>query len=192
MSAPHNPARLGELWNPNRLTVLRAEIEAVRSLVVISGGWAWHYMTPDGHAELKHAHDHKDADLFVQPDRFATLVGLLKDRGFERTWTRFDDRPGADTFYRYTKSAEEANGAVKVMLDVFVEEVPFVQVGEVRVVEPKYLLSLYGTKHSSDLCFSVRIARKLLAAGENPVWHSSMADYKEFVDGEAGLQKKSR
>ena len=190
MSAPHNPARLGELWNSERLGVLRTEIEAVRSLVVISGGWAWHYMTPNGHIELKHAHDHKDADLFVQPDRFATLVGLLKDRGFVRTWTRFDDRPGADTFYRYTKSVEAANGAVKVMFDVFVEEVPFVRIGEVQVVEPNYLLSLYGTKHSSDLCLSVRIARKLLAAWENPVGHSSMAHYKEFVDGEAGLQKR--
>ena len=30
VSAPHNPARLGEEWDPGRLEVLRAEIEAVR------------------------------------------------------------------------------------------------------------------------------------------------------------------
>lgn len=50
-----------------------------------------------------------------------------------------------------------------------------------RVVEPNYLLSLYGHKHSSDLCFSVQIARRLLAQGVSPIGHPDMADYKAFT-----------
>ena len=56
MSTPHNAARLGEQWNPERLAVLQAEIEALKDYVTLSGGWAWHYMTPAGHIEYKHAH----------------------------------------------------------------------------------------------------------------------------------------
>ncbi len=164
---------------------MQAEIEAMKAYVTLSGGWAWHYMTPAGHVEYKHAHDHKDADLFVTPPRFPELVALLKQRGYERTWTRFDNREGADTFYRYTKTVEAADTAdsapVKVMLDVFVEIVPSVEAGSMRVVEPAYLLSLYGHKHTSDLCFAVRIARSLLAEGKNPVGHPAMADYRAFL-----------
>lgn len=181
MSIPHNTARLDETWNPMRLAVMQAEIEALEAYVTLSGGWAWHYMTPEGHVELKHAHDHKDADLFVAPECFPTLVALLKERGYARTWTRFDNREGSSTFYRYTKTLEsdaEAAAPVKVMLDVFVENVPSVEARGMRVVEPNYLLSLYGHKHTSDLCFAVRIARRFLAEGANPVGHPAMADYR--------------
>lgn len=181
MAAPHNASRLGENWNPVRLIVMLEEIEAVREYVTLSGGWAWHFMTPPGHAELKHAHDHKDADLFVEPENFGTLVALLKSRGFERTWTRFDDAPGSEVFYRYTKMVERGGETVKVMLDVFAETIPFVESQGYRVVEPSHLLSLYGKKHSSDLCFSVQIARRLVAQGVSPVGHPEMADYSEFL-----------
>lgn len=111
MAAPHKAERIGETWNPERLVVLLTEIEAVRDLVTLSGGWAWHFMTPPGHAELKHAHDHKDADLFVEPPRFGELVVRLKQREFEKTWTRFDNTPGSETFTRYVKTVETEEGA---------------------------------------------------------------------------------
>lgn len=181
MSVPHDPARLGETWNPMRLAVFAEEIEAMREYVTLSGGWAWHYMTPPGHVELKHAHDHKDADLFVAPDRFAPLVALLKARGYERTWTRFDALEVSRTFYRYGRIIECDGEAVKALLDVFVEEVPYVTAGGYRVVEPNYLLSLYGHKHTSDRCFAVRIAADLLAKGICPVGNAAMADYAAFL-----------
>jgi len=181
MGAPHDPERIGEEWGPERLQAIEVEIEAVRELVVLSGGWAWHYMTPPGHRELKHAHDHKDADLFVLPERFSELVALLKTRAFERTWTRFDGQEGSESFYRYTKTVETKGAPAKVMFDVFVEEVPWVQAGPVRVVEPAFLTTLYGHKHSSDQCFSLRIARRLLAEGISPVGRAEMADYSEFL-----------
>src|SRR5207253_5969818 len=138
----HDPARIGELWNPLRIAVLLAEIEAVREYVTLSGGWAWHFMTPPGHVELKHAHDHKDADLFVEPHQFGILAALLKSRGFTKTWTRFDNTPRSDTFTCYVKTVEQAGEVVKIMFDVFAETIPWVEAQGFRVVEPNYLLSL--------------------------------------------------
>jgi hypothetical protein len=181
MSAPHNPARVGELWNETRLAMILHELEAVRDLAVISGGWAWHFMTPPAHTELKHAHDHKDVDVFVAPAHVSKLIDILKRRGYEKSWTRFGRLPDSQDFTRYTKIVEMKNEAVKIMLDVFIAEVPCVTVGEFRVVEPKFLLSLYGRKHGSDQCFAVRIASKLLAQGINPVGRPEMADYREFL-----------
>lgn len=189
MAAPHNPNRIGELWNSERLSATLAEIECVREYVTLSGGWAWHFLTPAGHTEFKHAHDHKDADLFVAPQEFAALVAVLKERGFERVWTRFDDAPGSGSFYRYTKSTEVESVAAKVMFDVFAEAAPSIEAGGFRVVEPSYLLSLYGKKHSSDLCFSVQIARRLVAQGESPVQHPAMADYSAFLAEAMGARE---
>lgn len=67
------------------------------------------------------------------------------------------------------------------LLDVFVENVPSIEASGIRVVEPGYLLSLYGHKHTCGLCFAVRIARRLLASGENPAGHPAMADYRPFL-----------
>ncbi len=181
MAAPHNPARIGEQWDPQQIAVIQAEIEAIQDYVIVSGGWAWHFLTPPSHLELKHAHDHKDADLFVEPAGFGALVALLKSLGFERTWTRFDGTPGSDTIYRYTKMAGMSEHPIKVIFDLFVEAVPFVEAQGMRVVEPNYLLSLYDKKHSSGLCFSVQIARRLPAQGANPVGHPDMADYRAFL-----------
>lgn len=100
MGDPHNPARYGELWNPYRYEVLKREIEAVKEYGALSGGWAWHYMSPP-HLEEKHLHDHRDIDLHVFPNRFAELVVVLEDRGYERQKTRFDDPSGE--FIRYEK-----------------------------------------------------------------------------------------
>lgn len=77
----------------------------------------------------------------------------------------------------------EGTKPIKVILDVFTGEVPSVETSlGVRVVEPRHLLSLYGVKHSSEQCFAVQIARRLIAAGISPMGRQEMADYSEFLD----------
>ncbi|NEO54883.1 MAG: hypothetical protein F6K54_18450 [Okeania sp. SIO3B5] len=120
----HNPERLGELWDSTRLSVILDEINKISDKIVLSGGWAWHFMTPENHTEFKHAHDHKDVDIFVKPDNFGELIAQLKQQEYEKTWTRFDRLPGSNTFSRYTKFVPLAGETIKVMLDIFVEEVP--------------------------------------------------------------------
>ena len=68
MGDPRNPKRADEPWNLERLRVLEREVKAIAPLVTLSGGWAWHFMAPP-HEELKIFHDHKDVDLFVEPER---------------------------------------------------------------------------------------------------------------------------
>lgn len=75
---------------------------------------------------------------------------------------------------------------VKVMLDLFAEEVPFVEVAGFRVLEPSFLLAQYGHWHGSDQCFSVQIARRLLDRGVNPVGHPEMAIYEPYLRAETG------
>ena len=45
----HNPERLGELWDNTRLTIILDEINKISDKIVLSGGWAWHFMTPENH-----------------------------------------------------------------------------------------------------------------------------------------------
>src|SRR6188508_2128635 len=75
--------RFGELWNPLRLQVIEQELLAIQPYVVLSGGWAWHFLTPPGHVEYKHAHDHKDAGVFVAPPLVAPLMALLSALGYQ-------------------------------------------------------------------------------------------------------------
>ena len=105
MGDPHNPARIGEMWNPQRWHVLANEIEAVKEYGALSGGWAWHHMSPP-HEEEKHLHDHRDIDMHVFPNRFAELVVALQGRGYHRQTTRFDDPSGE--FIRYEKYIKDA------------------------------------------------------------------------------------
>ena len=105
MGDPHNPTRIGEMWDPHRWAVLAKEIEAVKEYGALSGGWAWHYMSPP-HDEEKHLHDHRDIDFHVFPDRFAELVVALGHRGYHRQTTRFDDPSGE--FIRFEKYVEDA------------------------------------------------------------------------------------
>ncbi len=186
MGAPHNPKRYGDLWDPALLAAVGQEIDAVRALVTVSGGWAWHFMTPP-HRELKHAHDHKDGDLFAAPGDIAALMARLAERGFARVWTRFDGH--SDDFHRYVRAADEH----KVIFDVFTGDVPSVVTASgMRVVAPSHLLSLYGVKHSSAECFAVQIARRLLAENVSPVDHPAMADFEAFLSRPAqtkGSQK---
>jgi hypothetical protein len=150
-----------EFSNLDRIAEQLVELELIKDYVAISGGMAWHLMSPPHH-ELKALHDHKDLDLFVIPEHFQTVVAILKGAGYEKTWTKYDGV--SKDFYRYTKYGE-----FKVMLDLFVESVPSVKVGEFRVVEPAYLLTLYRSKHTSDYCTAVQAATRLLARGVSPI-----------------------
>lgn len=67
MSAPHNKQRYGEIWPRWRIDVSLRELAPIKPWIIVSGGWAWHFMSPRNHTEYKHAHDHKDIDLFVDP-----------------------------------------------------------------------------------------------------------------------------
>ena len=170
MGAPHNKERYGELWDQHRVSVYLQEMEAFRDLVVFSGGLAWHFMSPVGHAELKHAHDHKDADWMVPPQNVADAVTRLLERGFTRVWTRYDRLLSVEEFRRYEKVVEaEGEKPMRVTIDFFVKDVPSIEVRGYRVVEPKTLLSYYGVIHSSDKCFAVQAATKLIARGIDPV-----------------------
>jgi len=170
MADPHNPLRAGEIWRQDRLDAQLIELEALKSLVVYSGGWAWHFMSPLGHKEVKTFHDHKDVDLFVKPVDFQKLLVVFRERDFERARTKYDD-PSGD-FYRYIKRVESG----KIVLDVFVGDVPFVEASGYRVVEPNHLLSLYGVKHTSEECAAVQAARKLVAKGISPVGRKELVE----------------
>ena len=83
---------------------------------------------------------------------------------------------------RYVKVVEGKGQPIKVIFDLFVEKVPMAETaGGVRIVEPLYLMGLYGVKHSSEGCFSLQIARNLVAAGESPIDHPKRADYEPFL-----------
>ena len=172
MGDQHNRDRYGELWDQERIAVCLGEIEALKDGVILSGGWAWHFMSPIGHKELKHAHDHKDIDIFVNPLDVSRVCSSLKRRGFERVWTRYDRLPSKEDFRRY----ELLHGKTRVVVDFFVKDVPSIDVQGFQVVEPRTLLSLYRNIHSSDKCFAVQAASRLIAAGENPVGRSELVE----------------
>ena len=77
MGAPHNKNRYGELWPECRIACSLKELNPLRKLVVLSGGWAWHFLSPEGHTEYKHAHDHKDIDVFVHPRNVAEVMHIF-------------------------------------------------------------------------------------------------------------------
>jgi hypothetical protein len=170
MGAPHNRARYGEVWPQHRIDACLIELEHIKQWVTLSGGWAWHFMSPKGHTELKHAHDHKDIDVFVAPADVAAVVATLQDRGFNKSWTRYDRLPSAEQFRRYEKTVEPPDcKPIRITIDFFVRaDVPQREIDGWRVVEPNFLLSLYSNIHSSDKCFAVQAAIKLLERGIDP------------------------
>ena len=103
MADPHNPARYGETWPQHRIDAYQVVLDVLKPFVVFSGGWAWHFLSPPGHTEYKHAHDHKDVDLMVPTQQVATVMGSLQFLGFEKVRTRFDHLPSAEDFRRYEK-----------------------------------------------------------------------------------------
>ena len=177
MSDPHNKNRYGELWFQSRIDSGLEELEAIKPFVIISGGWAWHFMSPLNHVEYKHAHDHKDIDLFVPPENVATVVSILKGRDFKKAWTKYDKLPSKENFRRYEKRVEYDNTSVKVTIDFFVSaEIPHQEIKGWKIVEPTFLLGLYNSIHSSDTCFAVQAATKLLEQGIDPIDHPKLVE----------------
>jgi len=172
MSAPHNKQRYGELWPQQRIDVSLIELEFIKPRIILSGGWAWHFMSPKNHTEYKHVHDHKDIDLFVEPQYVAPVVAELKQRNFERVWTKYDKLPSEENFRRYEKLVftDETDKSFRVTIDFFVRNnVPCRKIDGWNIAEPAYLLTLYGNIHSSDKCFAVQAAAKLIEQGIDPV-----------------------
>lgn len=171
MSQPHNKARYGETWPAYRITEGLKVLEVIREHVVLSGGWAWHFMSPEGHTELKHAHDHKDIDFFVPPEKVWEVIPMLTDLGFEKVRTKYDRLTSEEDFRRYEKTVVvDASGkTLRLTIDFFVKDVPSIEVQGYRVVEPKTLLSFYSNIHSSDKCFAVMAASRMVAKGIDPV-----------------------
>lgn len=110
MTDPHNFTRPGEIWNPHKLAVRMREIEALREYGALSGGWAWHYLSPP-HKEEKHLHEHRDIDFHVLSERFDELVIAFGNRGYHRKAVRFDD-PSGDLiqFEQYIFPCPECQG----------------------------------------------------------------------------------
>ena len=167
MGAPHNPERYGERWPEDRIQAWIPVLQTFKDYVVFSGGFAWHFMSPVGHPEYKHAHDHKDVDIFVTPHMVGTVIGLLKRIGFRKVQTRFDRLPSDEDFRRYEWYPK--GNPVKLVIDMFVKNVPTMTINDKwKVVEPRTLLSYYGNIHSSDKCWAVQAATRLLASGVTP------------------------
>jgi hypothetical protein len=158
--------RSEDTWDETRIAAQVAEVQAFGNLVVLSGGLAWHFMSPL-HTEYRRLHDHKDVDLFVSPENVQEVLTRLQGRGFERQWTKYD-RTSTD-FYRYTKYLAEGDG--KIMIDLFIgtPTTTWLQASNVTVVEPKRLLGFYETSHSSKGCVAVQAALKLVAQGVDPI-----------------------
>lgn len=170
-----------ELWDTTRISAMLNELTRLKDLVTISGGYAWHLMSPP-HEERRSFHDHKDIDLFVAPSVLPALRALLNDRDwqedeqpYERQWTKYDGK--SKDFSRHTayiRSDVPGGELIKIMIDLFVREIPAIQVSDSRgiiynVVDPVHLLPLYEHSHSSKDCVAVQAALKLVAKGISPV-----------------------
>lgn len=152
----HNPARYGETYDADWISTQIDVLENIKEWITLSGGWAWHFISPV-HEEYKHIHDHKDIDIFVLPQDFTTVQLTLESIGFYRMKTKYDN----NTFIRYEKIDNDR----KIVIDMFKKEVPSIVVKGWRVVDPKYLLSLYYSVHQSDHCVAVKASRELMAKG---------------------------
>lgn len=187
MGDPHRKERYGEVWDPDRNQLMLAVIGSISPYIVISGGWAWHFLSPPGHTDYKHAHDHKDLDIFVKPEYVAECVQTLKQLSFQKVSTKYDLLPSSKDFRRYERYQDVSpEKAVKLTIDFFVNDVPSrelptSELGDktrsVKVVDPATLLTYYGrtnASHSSDKCWAVNAARKLIAAGEDVLHHPEL------------------
>lgn len=169
MGDPHRKERYGELWPLHKINAYLADLYLIAPDVVLSGGWAWHFLSPSGHPEFKHAHDHKDVDLHVPPERVSSVCMDLEELDFVKVPTRFDSKPSKEEFRRYEKVVSlPGEDPFRITIDFFVKVVPYRQIGDYRIMEPAELLKLYGKIHSSENCWAVSAARKLLARGIDP------------------------
>ena len=163
MADPHNKERYGETWDQGRIDEYIRVIKMIKEYVIVSGGFAWHFMSPKGHVEYKHAHDHKDVDLFVIPEFSGIVIGRLQLEGFKKTPTRYDTK--GKKFVRY----EKQDGKLKLTFDLFFDKVPYVGIQGFKVIDPRHLLSLYKSIHSTDNCWAVQAAYKLVKKGYDPI-----------------------
>jgi hypothetical protein len=167
MTNPHNKKRYGETWDSNIINEYLKELIPLKDIVVFSGGWAWHFMSPVGHIELKHAHDHKDVDIFVLPEKVPIVIATLALQGFKKVQTRFDSLKDNNDFRRYEKEME---GKKKLIIDFFVrKDLQIRIINGWQVINPEQLLTFYGNIHTSDNCFAVRAAEKLIKKNIDPV-----------------------
>ncbi|WP_299247113.1 hypothetical protein [uncultured Aquimarina sp.] len=171
MGAPHNKKRYGELWPSYRIEYALAALAPLKELVILSGGWAWHFLSPLGHTEYKHAHDHKDIDLFVDPKNVTVVMHILLENDFQKVWTRYDKLPSDENFRRYEKTVIiEDEKSFRITIDFFVKpNIPFRKIKGWTIVEPSYLLGLYSNIHSSDKCWAVQATIKLLNQNIDPL-----------------------
>lgn len=171
MGANHNTKRYGELWPNYRVELGLEVLNEIKEWAIISGGWAWHFMSPANHTEYKHAHDHKDIDIFVHPKDVAFVMRKLQELDFEKVWTRYDHLQSNENFRRYEKvHFLETGRQVRVTIDFFESKnVDCIKVEGWKVVSPKVLLSYYSNIHSSDKCWAVKAAVKLLKQEEQVV-----------------------
>ncbi|WP_114822097.1 nucleotidyltransferase domain-containing protein [Chryseobacterium sp. KLBC 52] len=171
MGAPHNIKRYGEVWPEFRIQSGLEILDKLKHKVIISGGWAWHFMSETGHTEYKHAHDHKDIDVFVKKENVAEVVIILQQEGFRKVWTRYDYLPSEENFRRYEKTVELENEKFhRVTIDFFErDDLETIETNGFTVVKPDVLLSFYRNIHSSDKCWAVMAAKELLQKGINPV-----------------------
>jgi hypothetical protein len=151
-------------WKQEKLLAQLDAVKALGDTVIVSGGLAWHIMSPP-HIEKKIVHDHSDVDLFAIPSRSLEVFDKLKALGFNRYWTKY----ATPNFYRYGMTVQKDEKRVKVLIDLFINEVPFIEVNGFRIVEPKFLLTLYESTHSSKNCTAVLNAKELVKKGISPV-----------------------
>ena len=173
MGAKHNINRYGELWPNYRIELGLEILEKLKQWIVISGGWAWHFMSEENHTEYKHAHDHKDIDIFVHPKNVAQVMCILLEEGFTKTWTRYDRLPSNENFRRYEKIVWlDIGREVRITIDFFeARNLETETINGWQLVSPKTLLSFYSNIHSSNNCWAVKTAVKLIKAGKNPIGH---------------------
>ncbi|WP_299186821.1 hypothetical protein [uncultured Aquimarina sp.] len=171
MGASHNKKRYGELWPSYRIQYALQILIPLKDIVILSGGWAWHFLSPVGHTEYKHAHDHKDIDLFVDPKNVAEVMNILLENDFQKVWTRYDKLPSDENFRRYEKTVIiEDEKSVRITIDFFVKaNIPVRNTKGWMIVEPSYLLGLYSNIHSSDKCWAVQATIKLLDQNIDPL-----------------------
>ena len=173
MGANHNIKRYGEVWPSFRMEKGLEILLLLKPYVVISGGWAWHFMSPEGHTEFKHAHDHKDIDIFVHPKNVAQVMVILIENGFQKVWTRYDHMPSQENFRRYEKVDWLANGKqIRITIDFFESStITTILHNGWTIVEPSTLLGFYSNIHSSDKCWAVKAALSLIEKRINPIGH---------------------
>jgi hypothetical protein len=134
-------------------------------------------MSESNHTEYKHAHDHKDIDIFVNPKQVPQVMRVLLEQGFQKVWTRYDYLPSQENFRRYEKTDWlESGKQIRITIDFFESaSVETITVNGWTIVEPKTLLGYYSNIHSSDKCWAVKAAVKLLEQGKDPVGNTLLS-----------------